>query len=299
MKSLLQNIKSSLAKDGQNWLILLILSMFWGSSFILIKKALIVFSPHEVGILRISISGLAFVPFVLWRWKYLRRKDLGFFILVGMTGTTIPSFMYPLAQTQISSSISGVINSLTPLFTLLIGLMMFSRPFEKRQMLGVVIGFGAILLLILQDASSGGSQNAAYAIFAVIASICYGLSGNITYSKLSGVAPLDISAASFVLVGIPIVIWGLISGLGHKVVQVENAHALLLVFILALGSTVFASVIFFRLIHNTGAVFASSVSYLIPIVAMGWGFFDGESISVYFVLSLALILLGLYLIRKS
>jgi len=283
-----------------NFAILIGLSIVWGSSFILIKKALIAFSPDQVASLRISISALAFTPVVLWHRKRIDWSQWKWLLVVGSTGSAIPAFLFSTAQTELSSTIAGILNSLSPLFTLTFGIILFGAAVIKRKVAGVLLGlFGAIIMTAIAE-QGDVSGNLLYGLLIVGAAACYGLSANVVSFKLKNMKSLDLSAASFFMVGLPALIYLLFyTNFPERMLMNENAQmSLYAVLFLALIGTVVASVIFYYLIQKTSALFGSTVAYLMPIVSMGWGFFDGEIINLWHFVGMGLILAGVYLSRN-
>lgn len=282
-----------------SWFLLLFLSLMWGSSYILIKKSLNIFTPLQVGTLRLSISALAFLPYFMLKWRRVDWSKFKWLLLVGLTGTGLPSLLFPLAQTHISSSVTGILNSMTPLFTLLIGILIFRAPMIWAKTLGVLLGLLGAILLILGGTDGEFGGDIAHGLFIVLATICYATSTNAVAFKLKGISSLVISGVSFTLVGLPAI--GLAFALGVPEVIATHPEAwtgLGYVAILALGSTVLASVLFFHLIQIMGPIPSSMVSYLVPIVALGWGFADGEWIGWIHFLGMGLIFGGVFLSRR-
>jgi len=283
----------------RSYLTLALLSLIWGSSYILIKKGLTVFDPLQLGALRLSISAAAFLPFLLHFFRRIDWSKWPFLLVVGLTGTGLPSLLFPMAQEGISSSLAGILNSLTPLFTLLLGILLFRTELEWKKVIGVLIGLGGAVLLVLR---TGGQidGSAGYALLAVAGAFCYAISGNTVASKLRDTPSLTISAAAFVMVGAPAAIYLFTA---TDFVEVLTTHpdgwlGLGYVAILALVATVTASVIFFQLIQWTSAVFGSTVSYVVPLVALAWGFADGEALTLAIFIGMGLILSGVYLSRQ-
>lgn len=284
----------------KSFFILLALSLVWGSSFILIKKALIAFDPIELACMRIAISALAFTPFILLRSKRIPWKDWKLFLAVGLTGSGIPAFMYFIAQTNINSTVSGLLNSLTPIWTLIIGILIFKNKMDTSKIIGVLIGFMGAAMLILFGESEGANTNLWFGLFVVLGTLCYGMSGNLVKHYFQNVDSMVISATSFFLIGLPAIGYLLYSGsLTNIEWTPEQTYSLGAILILSLVGTVLATIIFYKLIQDTNAVFGSSVAYLMPLVAMLWGFFDGEPIGLVLILSMVLILTGVYLIKKQ
>ena len=282
------------------WVILAILAIIWGTSFILIKYGLKVFSPQQVGALRISIAGLAFSPVFWARRKRIDWNKWRYLLVVGLCGSFIPALLFALAQTKINSTMAGILNSLTPLFTLILGILIFKRPFEGKKAAGVSIGLIGAILLIAAGSQQGAGGDAMYGLLVVLATMCYATSGNTVGAYLNTMNVLTISAVSYGLVGGP----ALALLLSTDFVSVMNTHpgawkALGYVSILSLAGTFFASLLFFDLIQRTDAVFGSSIAYLIPIVAVFWGIADGEFIGWWHLAGMGLILGGVYLTRSK
>jgi drug/metabolite transporter (DMT)-like permease len=283
----------------KSWAILIVLSLIWGTSYILIKRGLEVFSPTQVATLRLSISSLAFVPILFYRRK---RVDWGRWrplLLVGVLGSGLPAFFFSLAQTQISSSMAGVLNSLTPLFTLLLGVLLFGLQASGRKVLGVLVGLGGAALLILLGKDAGMGSQPWYGLLVVAGALCYAASSNIVGAYLRDMSSITISAVAFALIGLPAAVYLFSTDFLPLMAQHQGAWpAFGYIAALALFSTVLASVIFFRLVQWTSPVFASMISYLVPIVALSWGVFDGEPLALIHFLGLALIMSGIYLVRR-
>ena len=284
----------------KSYLILLVLSLVWGSSFILIKKALIAFDPINLACMRIAISALAFTPIIILKRKSIPWKDWKLFLAVGLTGSGIPAFMYFIAQTNINSTVSGLLNSLTPIWTLIIGIIIFKNKSNFYKTIGVIIGFIGAALLILFGKSEGANTNLWFGLFVVLGTLCYGMSGNLVKHYFQNVESIIISATSFFLIGAPAIGYLIYSeALTSISWTTEQMYSLGAVLLLSLVGTVMATIIFYKLIQDTNAVFGSSVAYIMPLVAMGWGFFDGEPIGLIIILSMILILTGVYLIKKQ
>jgi len=283
------------------WLVLLLLSLVWGSSFILIKKSLLAFPPNEVGALRVGISFLAILPLLIIRLKVQQWNLLPIFLIVGLTGNFIPALLFAYAEVKIDSGIAGVLNSLTPLFTLIIAWLFFGRQFQWKEAIGIIFGFVGAACLILFATGQINLEHLSYGLLIVIATLCYGVSVNIVNAKLSGVKPLDITILSFFTVGIPAWIYLLTSTdlIVHATQHPESKTSLLSICFLALVGTVISTIIFYRLVQKTDAIFGSLVAYLIPIVALGWAVIDGEVLLVTHFIGFGMILFGIYLVKHK
>lgn len=291
------NDKSSVSLSS--WLTLIVLGLVWGSSFILIKKGLIALSPVQLACLRITISSLAFTPVLIYHRKAVDWTRWKLFLLVGLTGSGLPAFLYSIAQTGVSSSLAGMLNSMTPIFTLIIGILFFKTGFRWSKIAGVVLGFAGVLTLIFSNgADFGGSVP--FALLIIAGTMCYGTSVNIVKEYFQETRSLLISATSFFLIGPPAIIYLLSSG---AIADMSSKPDILMsigaVLLLALVGTVTATIIFYKLVKDTNAVFASSVAYIMPIVALGWGFWDGEQLNLLHILGMVFILTGVYIIKRT
>lgn len=288
-------------KSWLPWLILIVLAIVWGSSFILIKRGLEHFSPGEVGALRVIITWLFLVPFALRRIKGFTRKQWITLFSVGMIGSLIPAFLFAAAQKGIDSSLAGILNSLTPLFTLLVGMVFFSTRPKWYNIAGVVIGLAGALGLVSVSGGGNFTFNMGFAILIILAAVCYAINVNIVKAFLQGVEPVSITALSFFTVGSMAAAYLLlftpfIETTSH---QAEAAEGLGYIALLAIAGTGLALMLFNRLIQMTSAVFASSVTYFIPIVALIWGIADGEKFKAGFVLWISLVIAGVLLVNTS
>lgn len=294
------NANNSTEVSLSSWITLLILSIIWGSSFILIKKALISFDAIQVAALRVTLSAVAFIPLLIFQFRNVDWKKFKWFLIVGLTGSGVPAFLYATAQTEISSSMAGLLNSLTPIFTMLFGVVIFKLVFQWSKLWGVLIGFiGASMLLVFENFNSSIDINVYYGLFIVLGTLCYATSVNLVKEVFQNTSSVIISAVSFFLIGPPAAIILFSTDITQVFQTDPNAwEAFFYVLILSLFGTVMSTIIFFRLVQKTNAVFGSSVSYLIPIVALGWGFIDGEILEWYHLTGMGMILLGVYLIRK-
>jgi drug/metabolite transporter (DMT)-like permease len=281
------------------FLFLGVLAIIWGSSFILIKRGLTGLDPYQLGALRMVFAALflliigfkSIAQIQLRHWKYLA--------ITALFGTFIPVFLFSVAQTEISSSVSAILNSLTPLNTLLIGILLFSIDFQRRQIFGVFFGLAGSILLIWNGAVNNPDQNYNYAILLVLASICYALNVNIIKTYLSDLSPLSITTGNFVVMVIPAFIVLLFSGFFEAVQLPETQSVLIYILILGVIGTALANILFFKLIKISSPVFASSVTYLIPVVAFLWGLVDSERLTFIQLVGAMIIMVGVYLSAKK
>jgi drug/metabolite transporter (DMT)-like permease len=281
------------------WFILIVLALIWGSSFILIKKGLVSLNPFQLGSLRIIFCALFLLivgfknilTIPLHKWKYIA--------LTSLFGTFIPAYLFAIAQTEINSSVSSILNSLTPLNTLILGAIVFGLDFKRTQIFGVFVGLIGTMLLIFNGAIHNPNQNYWYTILVLIASICYAMNVNFIKKYLSDLKPLTITVGNFLVMLFPALIVLSFTDF-FSVVHVEKVqHAMIFVAILGIIGTGIANVLFYKLIQMSSPVFATSVTYLIPVVAFFWGLLDNEMLTLVQFVGAFIILIGVYLSSKK
>lgn len=282
------------------WLYLFILSLVWGSSFILVKKALVGFTPLQVGALRILITAVFLLIIGFKSLKNINRRHWKYLTLNSLLGTFFPVFLFSYALDHIDSSIGSILNSLTPLNTLIFGALIFGFGFRKRQAIGVFIGLLGTLLLILKGVEVNPDQNYWYAVLILIASIGYALNVNILKKYLYDLNVLSLTVASFIVLIIPafIVLWFTDFFTTFEATE-ANTSSLFYLVILSIFGTALAKIMFNRLVQISSPIFSSSVTYLIPVVAVTWGILDGEKITMLQFVSSFIILLGVYMVNRS
>lgn len=282
------------------FLLLILLALIWGSSFILMQLGLHHLNAYQIAILRVGFAGLVLFPVGLKHFNKVEKKDLSLFFISGLVGSFIPAFLFPLAQTEISSSLSGTLNSLTPIFTLLLGVLIFKETYKKKQYLGVFIGLIGAIMVILGGNRIGASGNIFYALFAVCAAFLYGINVNIIKYKFAQYNAWAVTSIPFLLM-LPVCI--ILAPLlfydfqVNPLAEVDFTKSFLAILVLSFVGTTISLLIFNRLIQMTSAVFSSSVTYLIPIVAIFWGVLSGEKVTIFQYAGLLLILGGILLIR--
>lgn len=283
----------------QNWGLLIALALVWGSSFILIKRGLEIFSPGELGAFRIVAAATFLLPMSLPRVKRLNSQQIQNLIIVGLVGSFIPAFLFAKAQTQLSSSLTGVLNALTPLFVVLIGALVFGSKITRRNGIGLFIAFlGVLVLISVKEGSNFGafSEINAYAFFVILACVCYGFNLNIIKFRFVELKPVEITAISLLMV-LPVALIFLMAGtkFSYKLANVDGAwEALGYVAILGVVGTAIALIFFNKMVKTASPVFASSVTYLIPIVAIFWGVLDGEVLLFGHYIGIAAVILGVW-----
>ena len=284
-----------------NWIILIALALTWGSSFILMKRGMDVYSSEEVAALRIFIAFLFLSPLIFKHVKKPLLKHWKGFVGMGVLGNFIPAFLFTKAETGISSSLTGMLNSLTPLFTLLLGVLLFKTKTRWINVVGILIGFLGAIGLLMVGKSENMSNNLLFGLFVVLATFCYALSVNIIKKELNEVNSVTATVWAMMFIGplAGIYLFGFTDFTTKLVTNPMAYNSLGYIVILAVFGTALSVIVFNVLIRNTNALFASSVTYLIPIVALVWGILDGEDVQVLHFVWIIFILLGVYLVNKK
>ena len=285
------------------WVLLCTMALVWGSSFILIKRSLEAFPPEQVAAGRIFFAFLFFVPFQAYQIRkpdiqVSIRKQWPYLIAVGLTGFLIPAYLLAIAGAHINSSLSGALNSLSPLFTLLIGATFFGNRVPMRQILGILLGLVGSILLVFFSATGEFSVNI-YALLVVLATICYGTNTNLIGRYIRHMPALVSTAWIFFFIGLLALGALLPTDIWTRAANPQNGWSLVALATLGILASGMMSILFNRVIQLTSPLFGASVTYLIPIVALLWGLFDGEHIFAVQYLGMGICLLGIYLTNKS
>lgn len=263
------------------------------------KKGLMGFSAIEMACLRISISFVCCLPIVFKAFSSIPREKLLTLFLIGVISIGIPAFLFALALTKGESAINGIINSLSPLWTALIGYYVFGVLVSGRKMLGVAIGFMGAAVLVVGKPDFAFKADGLYTALPIVATMCYGIGTNLTKQKLQSENPLYTTALSMTMIGIPVTIGLFFTGAPAKIAGGQVWLPLLAVAVLAAFGTFLAWILFYRLLQRTDMLFATSVTYLVPIVAISWGILDGETLSIIQIGGMMLILTGVYFTTRS
>jgi len=285
---------------NQKWIYLGILALVWGSSFILMKKALIGLTPIQLGALRILIAAIFLLLIGHKSIKEIQRKHWRYIAYTAILGTFIPVFLFAYAVSGIDSSIASILNSLTPFNTLIFGASFFGFTFKKQQLIGILIGLIGTIILILKGADLNPNQNYWFSILIIVASIGYAFNVNIVKKHLHDISALSIVAGNFLLLIIPaLLVLSMTDFFATFQMNQTSINSLGYITILAIVGTGLAKVLYNKMVHLATPIFASSVTYLIPIVAVFWGILDGEKLSFIQLFAAVIILLGVYLVNKK
>lgn len=279
-----------------HWLLFALLSLVWGSSFILIKEGAKQLSGWQIGALRIFAASIVFLPFALFHLRRLPKQKIPLILLSGLLGNLFPAFLFGIAiERRVESSIAGILNSLTPLFVIVIGALFFRVSIRAKKIVGVIIGFIGLLVLSLTKGPVTASD-IGFTLLILLATVFYGLNVNLVGTYLKHLDPIKMSTVSVGFLAVPtaIVLWFNRMDLSSEAVR-QSAGAVVL---LGLLGSAAATIIFYALIKKAGGLFASLVTYAIPAVAMFWGFLAGEQVGLVQIGCLAIILAGVYIANR-
>lgn len=280
-----------------NWLLFIVLSFIWGSSFILMKEGLQHLNAYQVASLRMLSAGLVLLPIAIKKFKHFSRVEKKWILLSGLLGSFLPAYLFCIAETRINSALAGFLNSTTPILTMIIGAVIFRSTFTKMKWIGVATGLIGMTILFLSERAD--LTNFLFSLFILLATICYAFNANIAAAKLKSIGPTDIASIAFAMLIPPSLIILILTGFfalpfsDGGVLYSIGASTLL-----GIAGTALATILFYRLLKRSGALFASMVTYGIPFVALMWGLIAGETIHVLQIAGLAIILFGVTLAKK-
>jgi drug/metabolite transporter (DMT)-like permease len=287
-----------------SWLLFIALCLIWGSSFKLMKDSTASLTGTQIASLRIVAAALVLLPFGLMHLSKIPAAKLPLVIFSAFIGNLLPAFSFAIALTRIDGSLGGIMNSLSPIWVVLIGVLFYGDKIALEKWMGLLIGFLGLVLLtmlpVLLGEKSISFENLGYVLLPVTATILYGVNVNMVSHRLQGINPLHLASVSvsFMLPPALLLLWyfGFFENdLSSAAVQSAIASSSALGII---GSAL-ATILFYSLVKRAGGLFASLVTYGIPFVAIGWGLFDNEKITWIEVSCLVLILAGVYLANRS
>lgn len=287
--------------NREKWILLILLSMIWGSSFILIKKSLEHFNPYQVGALRVLIAGIILMPIAISKYKLFPKKNLKWLLLAAFTGNFIPMFLFPIAETEVSSSIAGIVNSMMPIFVIIVGALVWKFGTTKRQITGTFISFTGVCILAFGGDAESGTFKLVPILLLLLATLCYAVSTTTVKSKLMDISSTVLSAFVFTFVLLlPSVIALTFTGF-FSTFSLDKDHltGLMFVSLLSIFGTGLAMMMNYRLLKVSSPLFASTVTLLMPIVAIIWGILDGEKLTVLQFAGAGIIIAGLIFLRSQ
>lgn len=286
---------------NNKYFLLVIIALTWGSSFILIKKTLPVFDPFQIGAFRAGFSGLLLSFIGIPALRRMSRKDIFWIALSGLLGNFLVVFIFPFAQQEVSSSLAGIINALDPIFTLILGVLLFGIRSKPIQYLGAIIGFGGAFILVYASDSENSQSHYLYTLLLIIGSALYAISALIVEKKLKHIKSTELTSSIYVFWMVPALIILAFSGFFTEIdfSQTETLESLGYLLFLTLVTTTLVMFLFFKLVQDTSAVFVSTISLLLPVIAVFWGILDGEKFTFWYALGGILVLIGVNFIREK
>ncbi|MEO6220172.1 MAG: DMT family transporter [Ginsengibacter sp.] len=281
-----------------SWILFSVLSIIWGSSFILMKIGMETLSVYQVASLRIVSAGLVLLPVTLRHIRSIPFNKIGIVFLSGILGSLLPSFLFCMAETKIDSALAGSLNALTPIFAIIFGSMVFGLQVSSKKITGIVIAFAGSILLLLSKGLKDNS-NIYYSLLIVLATMSYGINVNLVQKYLSNIGSLKIASVGLSLCAIPALFVLIFTGYLNIVKNVATIKGTIAASTLGIFGTAIANIIFYMLIKRSGVLFTSMVTYGIPVVAIFWGILDGEDIGWNQLTSLTIILAGVYIANRK
>ena len=284
-----------MSKRFTDWLIFIVLSLIWGSSFILMKIGLQQLNSYQVAALRIFSAGLILLPITIKNIKYIPKNKLSLVFLSGLIGNLIPAFLFCIAEEKIDSGLAGTLNSLTPIFVIVTGYIFFNIQTTTNKVIGILIAFIGSFLLLFSTSNLQGDMHFNLILLVILATLLYGFNVNMVAKKLSNITSLHIAAVALSLNAIPALLILIFTGyfnlpLNNKEFLISTGASVLL----GVLGTAIATIIFYMLVKRAGGVFATMVTYGIPFIAIGWGIIYGESFGWQQAFCLLIILSGVY-----
>ncbi len=281
-------------------MIFIVLSIIWGSSFVLMKEGLVHLSAYQVASLRIVFSGIVLLPTAIKYFWQIPKDTLLVIFLSGLLGSLLPAYLFCIAEEGIDSALAGTLNSLTPIFVIITGALFFKSTTTPNKIAGIIISFTGSVLLLFSKGHMQEHQNLLYISYVVLATMFYGFNVNMVHRHLANIGSLQIAAVALTLNAIPALI--VLAATGYFSLPFTQTGIWLstgAAAILGIVGTAVASVIFYMLVKKAGAVFASMVTYGIPFVAILWGIVYKESVGWKQVVCLMIILCGVYVANRK
>jgi drug/metabolite transporter (DMT)-like permease len=281
----------------EKWFYLGLLSLIWGSSFILIKKGLTGFGYFEAATIRMMSAGAVFLPFGIGNVGKIPRDRFGIVVLTSLLGMFIPSYLFCLAQVKVPSGVAAMLNGLTPVFTFVFSVLLFNIAYRRNQVLGLLLGLACAILLAIERSQSAFTLNW-HAGLIILAALCYGYNINLIKQRLSDIPAFVMSTVTVSIAGLLAFFMAFLPNLSNYNPSQVYWTPLVSLIVLGIFGTALAQLIQYRLLKLTSALFASSTTYIIPVVAVGWGLLDGETFTIIHAFGIAGILTAVLLIRK-
>jgi drug/metabolite transporter (DMT)-like permease len=287
-----------LSKELGNWLLFIVLSLIWGSSFILMKIGMESLTDFQVASLRIVSAGIVLLPLTVRHIRSIPFNKIGYIFLSGVLGNLVPSYLFCIAETRVDSALAGTLNALTPIFAIITGFFIFKFHVPSKKIIGIIIAFGGSALLMFGKGMKDTSD-ISFSLLIVLATSLYGINVNLAKKYLNDVGSLKAASVALSLSAIPALIVLIFTGYFHIFTRPETLIGTLAASTLGVMGTAIATILFYMLIKRAGVLFTSMVTYGIPFVAIGWGFVYNENIGWKQIVSLFIILAGVYIANRN
>ncbi len=283
-----------------NWGLFVLLSIIWGSSFILMKLGLQGLSSFQVASIRIISAGLVLLPMAIVSLRVIPKKLMWYVFFSGTLGSLLPAYLFCMAEEKVDSGLVGVLNSLTPIFVIISGALFFQARAAFNKVLGIFIALaGSVLLFFFQPRFSEG-HHLLQIMYVLLATAFYGYNVNMVHRHLRHIPSIRIAAVAMLLNSIPAAVVLFLTGyFNERLFTAEVLVATGYAAILGIFGTAIATVFFYMLLKRAGSIFASMVTYGIPIVALLWGVLYGEEVGWKQVMGMAVILLGVWVANRK
>lgn len=259
------------------------------------------FTPVQMASLRLVFAGSFAIFFFINLYKQLNQKEWLFLALSGTLGNLFPAYLFASAAPDIPSSLSGALNALTPISTLIFGAFLFHVHIKAKHIVGILIGFlGALILIFTNPKAAGISFHLGFlypCMKVMVAALLYGINVNIIKSKLGHLSAFTNSMGPLTIVAVPALLIGISQNTYSTAIMPASLMPMIYIFILGVMGSAISLIVFNKLVKKSSALFASSVTYLIPAFAFMWGILDGESIGMVQFTGMGLILGGITLTK--
>ena len=254
-------------------------------------------NPFEVATLRILSAGIVLTPFAYRAIKQIPQKKLAVVVVSGLIGSFFPAFLFCIAETKLESSLTGMLNSLTPICAVIIGSIFFDLKVSIRKVIGILIGLIGLFFMVSPNGAFHFA-NPQYILLVIFATILYAINVNMVSRKLHGIGSINIASVAFVILILPCLIILYYNGFfARSMTEMKFIRSTTAACILGMGGTAFASILFYILVKRAGALFSSMVTYGIPFIAVGWGLIYGEQVTFLQLGCLGILLGGVYLAK--
>ena len=283
----------------RNYLLLGLLIIIWGSSFLLTDRSLLFFSPEQVVTYRLSIGAITmlFISIIYSRRLFLSFRPWLHFGIYAVVGNILPYLLISIGQTTVTSGMAGLLMAFMPLVTLI--LAHFFLPNDKLnifKVLGFIVGISGVLVILWPSINNG--SNATFGIFLVLGAACAYSVNTIIAARLTSYDPIVSSTCVLILASVlSFIIWPETLQLNFSEVPLLSGSTIILLGVLPTG---IAAYIYFIIINAAGATFLSNINYLIPVVAFFLGaLLLGEEILLQNIVALLFIISGIFISRKN